>query len=1001
MKVTLPLTLAFLLFAFFSVNTYSQRPAQLPENVSAEWFAAATGHIEQSQYAIRNRGGNTFSIANNGQQLVFTISEKGYRVSPLRTGGWQMEASLETIAGQPCSKDFRWLHNGNRLVQQAQHYDVEYIHSAAGLRQNFIIKEKNGLLRVSLRISTSLSVHAYDDHALFFTNTSTGKEALRYSGLKVWDATGQVLPARIRFEQHSNLLIIEADDKDAVYPVTIDPLNHNPEWTSSADGVIPALLNDLQLQVEGLHGFTVASLGDINNDGYDDVAISAPALADVVSGDGTLAGVGAVFVYTGSPTGLGAQPAYVLQPNTAVANALFGFSVAGGDVTGDGINDIIVGAPLDQATVDFGAGQLIDGTVGRIYIYQGGASLSGPFPAPLLSLHLQSPLLTTTTIAINPLFGFSLAVADDMNGDGRGEIIVGAPTYARMDGISAVKTGGAFVFMSNATNTFTTVRSLNPPTGSVLNLLSVVQSIVEPIVGSLVWNLTLSPLLSPLLAGQINGLLFGYSVDGAGAYNSGDVHNDVVVGAPAGVDLGSLNAVLNGQILGGTAWVFTSTGTDINTTAAARLEASSAGLLSNAANLFGYRVKGRRNISGGRDGGLFVTAPAGAVLSNIVGGLQLNAGQVLVFPKRTAAITNPVLPAQTISSPRAASLLSILSGESLNLTLLFGGSIDNMTDANCDGYGDIIVGEPLSSAVGMIGADVVGGAAYVFQGRADGTYDPVPVYTLHAEVSPLLGVNATGLIGFSVAGAGRIQGGSTPVRPLVGAPANSLDFGAGLLNLGNTVSVLSSFTFDNNGLGNSFTFNTGLCGDITLPATLLSFTGRLQHEQALLAWKVAEERGVNYYELERSNDNREYRPIAMLFARNETGSSYTYTDAKPGNGINYYRLKIVDNDGRVEYSATVIIRLQVAASATLTAGPNPFKQQVHLRMQGYSPGVYEVRMTGPSGQTFMQQKISVTGFDYQSTIKAPPGLSAGVYWLNILGPDGEKAGAVALVLAGQ
>src|SRR5207247_7961606 len=122
------------------------------------------------------------------------------------------------------------------------------------------------------------------------------------------------------------------------------------------------------------------------------VAVSAPTMADVITGTGSLAGVGAVFIYLGSPSGLPVTPSKVLQPNTAVAGALFGFSVDAGDITGDGKNDIVIGAPMDsyQTTA---AGLLgstnVNVTAGKVYLYRSEDLFSSPNPSSFLQIRLQ------------------------------------------------------------------------------------------------------------------------------------------------------------------------------------------------------------------------------------------------------------------------------------------------------------------------------------------------------------------------------------------------------------------------------------------------------------------------------------------------------------------------------------------------------------------------------------------------------------------------------------
>jgi hypothetical protein len=78
-------------------------------------------------------------------------------------------------------------------------------------------------------------------------------------------------------------------------------------------------------------GFSVASAGDINDDGFNDVVVGANNLNN------------AIFVYAGSNSGL-TTTAYF--SDTGFPGEAFGHSVAGGaDISNDGIDDIVVGAP--------------------------------------------------------------------------------------------------------------------------------------------------------------------------------------------------------------------------------------------------------------------------------------------------------------------------------------------------------------------------------------------------------------------------------------------------------------------------------------------------------------------------------------------------------------------------------------------------------------------------------------------------------------------------------
>src|SRR5690242_14058941 len=103
----------------------------------------------------------------------------------------------------------------------------------------------------------------------------------------------------------------------------------------------------------GLFGNSVAGAGDVNGDGYADVIVGAPQAGG--------SNRGAAYVFFGGPAA-DAIPDLALSGEQA--NDRFGASVAGaGDVNGDGYDDVIVGAPLNDS-----AGS----NSGRAYIFYGG-----------------------------------------------------------------------------------------------------------------------------------------------------------------------------------------------------------------------------------------------------------------------------------------------------------------------------------------------------------------------------------------------------------------------------------------------------------------------------------------------------------------------------------------------------------------------------------------------------------------------------------------------------
>jgi hypothetical protein len=262
----------------------------------------------------------------------------------------------------------------------------------------------------------------------------------------------------------------------------------------SADGIQDAipLTANAQLesnQVSAFLGWSVASAGDVNGDGYSDVIVSS------LFYDNGQTDEGAAFVFLGSASGVAdGNPASAhAQLESDQASAQWGFSVASaGDVNGDGYADVIVGAN------SFDNGQTNEGAA---FVFLGAASgMADGNPA---NAHAQ--LESDQDFAF---LGQSVASAGDLNGDGYADVIVGANAFDS----GQTDEGAAFVFLGGASG----VGDGNPGTAH-----------------------------AQLESNQATASL-GSSVASAGDVN-GDGYADVIVGA---------RAYDNGQIDEGAAFVF-------------------------------------------------------------------------------------------------------------------------------------------------------------------------------------------------------------------------------------------------------------------------------------------------------------------------------------------------------------------------------------------------------------------------------------------------------------
>lgn len=162
-------------------------------------------------------------------------------------------------------------------------------------------------------------------------------------------------------------------------------------------------------------GVTVSAAGDVNGDGYCDVLVGSAA-ATV----GGVTDVGLVRVFHGAPT-LPTTATTTINGTFGKANFAGSLSAAG-DVNGDGFADILVGA---QRAAPAGRTD-----AGSVAVFHGG--LLGISPAVVTRLDGLAP---------GDLFGRSVNSCGDVNGDGVGDVIVGAPMAPAANGAAYVFTG--------------------------------------------------------------------------------------------------------------------------------------------------------------------------------------------------------------------------------------------------------------------------------------------------------------------------------------------------------------------------------------------------------------------------------------------------------------------------------------------------------------------------------------------------------------------------------
>jgi len=180
-----------------------------------------------------------------------------------------------------------------------------------------------------------------------------------------------------------------------------------------------------------------------------------------------------------------------------------------------------------------------------------------------------------------------------------------------------------------------------------------------------------------------------------------------------------------------------------------------------------------------------------------------------------------------------------------------------------------------------------------------------------------------------------------------------------------------------------------------LPVTFGAIKGYAKGGGIEIDWTTYSEVNVDHYEIERSvNGGQQFVSIGQTPARNTNNQTeYGWLDPSPGNGINLYRIKSVDLDGKISYSIIVKVNLTFSGQG-LVIYPNPTqKGYVSFQLGDLHKGTYTVKVINSGGQEIYGQKFEHAGGAFSQTISLPAGTKSGMYNLQLINGNEVKTKA--------
>jgi hypothetical protein len=177
----------------------------------------------------------------------------------------------------------------------------------------------------------------------------------------------------------------------------------------------------------------------------------------------------------------------------------------------------------------------------------------------------------------------------------------------------------------------------------------------------------------------------------------------------------------------------------------------------------------------------------------------------------------------------------------------------------------------------------------------------------------------------------------------------------------------------------------------SLPVKFGNVKAYQQGSGVRIDWSNLTESDLVNYTIERSADGQIFTPLSTVnpILNNGSRADYSYFDATPLNGINFYRIQSLETDGKKLYS--VIVRVDTKNdNIKVTIYPNPVTDgQLLLQTSGLQRGSYIITVVNAVGQQVHSKSLNHAGGGVTQSVQLPESLKPGIYSLQMMS-DGVK-----------
>lgn len=174
-------------------------------------------------------------------------------------------------------------------------------------------------------------------------------------------------------------------------------------------------------------------------------------------------------------------------------------------------------------------------------------------------------------------------------------------------------------------------------------------------------------------------------------------------------------------------------------------------------------------------------------------------------------------------------------------------------------------------------------------------------------------------------------------------------------------------------------FSQEIVATTALAVEWLDFTATQIEKNVLLEWQTINEKDNAYFNIQKSLNGQDFETIGKVESKAQTATtSYTFIDANPDLGFNYYRLQQVDTNGKTSFSKIASQYFETKEASSVKIYPNPIKDRLHLDFEDSTAFV--------KGELWDANGVLMRDFNInQDMVLNIKDLAVGVYYLKLVG----------------